>query len=193
MLSVVPTLRAPDTGHRSPPSLVLLLVVDQMRADYLARFAHQWTGGFARIYRGGTVFEHGAQDHAATETAPGHATLLSGRYPMHTGIGLNSRGVQDPEAPLIGHGGGEGGASPHRFRGTTLVDWMLARDSETRVLSVSRKDRGAIFPIGRAKVPVYWFDAGAFTTSRYYADTLPTRSEERRVGKECRSRGSPDD
>jgi len=174
MLSVVPPLRAPDTGHQSPPSLVLLLVVDQMRADYLLRFAHQWTGGFARIYRGGTVFEHGAQDHAATETAPGHATLLSGRYPTHTGIGLNSRGVQDPDAPLIGHGGGEGGASPHRFRGTTLIDWMLARDPETRVLSVSRKDRGAIFPIGRAKVPVYWFDSGAFTTSRYYADTLPT-------------------
>src|SRR5690349_24838943 len=108
MLSVVPTLRAPDTGHRSPPSLVLLLVVDQMRADYLARFAHQWTGGFARVYRGGTVFEHGEQDHAATETAPGHATLLSGRYPTHTEIVLNSRGVQDSAAPLIGHDPGPG-------------------------------------------------------------------------------------
>ncbi|HEV2750065.1 MAG TPA: alkaline phosphatase family protein [Gemmatimonadales bacterium] len=169
-LAVLP--RSPVTGHRSPPSLVVLVVVDQMRADYLQRFASQWTGGFARIYRGGTVFEHGEQDHAATETAPGHATLLSGRYPAHTGIVLNSRGVQDPEAPLIGHGRGEG-ASPHRFRGTTLVDWMLARDPATRVLSVSRKDRGAIFPVGRAKVPVYWFDAGAFTTSRYYADSLP--------------------
>ncbi len=171
MLSVVP--RSSDTSHGTPPSLVVLVVVDQMRADYLARFKQQWTGGFARIYRGGTVFEHGEQDHAATETAPGHSTLLSGRYPVHTGIVLNTRGVQDPDAPLIGHGGGEG-ASPHRFRGTTLVDWMLVRDPETRVLSVSRKDRGAIFPVGRAKVPVYWFDAGAFTTSRYYADTLPS-------------------
>jgi predicted AlkP superfamily pyrophosphatase or phosphodiesterase len=155
-----------------PVALVVLVVVDQMRADYLARFARQWTGGFDRIYRGGTVFEHGGQDHAATETAPGHATLLSGRYPAHTGIVLNSRGVQDVDAPLVGRSGGEG-ASPRRFRGTTLVDWMLARDPATRVLSVSRKDRGAIFPIGRAIVPVYWFDAGAFTTSRYYADSLP--------------------
>ena len=163
----------PSPPPPKPVSLVVLVVVDQMRADYLARFARQWTGGFARLYRGGTVFEHGEQDHAATETAPGHATLLSGRYPRRTGIVLNSRGVQDPDAPLLGHGGGEG-ASPHRFHGTTLVDWMLARDPETRVLSVSRKDRGAIFPVGRAKVPVYWFDAGAFTTSRYYADTLPT-------------------
>ncbi len=155
-----------------PVSLIVLVVVDQMRADYLARFARQWTGGFSRIYRSGTVFEHGAQDHAATETAPGHATLLSGRYPAHTGIVLNSRGVQDADAPLAGRSSAEG-ASPRRFRGTTLVDWMLARDPDTRVLSVSRKDRGAIFPIGRAKVPVYWFDAGAFTTSRYYADSLP--------------------
>ncbi|HYL20159.1 MAG TPA: alkaline phosphatase family protein [Gemmatimonadales bacterium] len=162
----------PASPAPSPVSLVVLVVVDQMRADYLARFASQWSGGFGRIYRGGTVFEHGEQDHAATETAPGHATLLSGRYPAHTGIVLNSRGVQDADAPLVGRSGGEG-ASPRRFRGTTLVDWMLARDPGTRVLSVSRKDRGAIFPIGRATVPVYWFDAGAFTTSRYYADSLP--------------------
>src|SRR5215467_3934892 len=69
-----------------PPRLVVLIAVDQMRADYLARYAAQWTGGFARIYHGGTVFEHGQQDHAATETAPGHSTMLSGRYPAHTGI-----------------------------------------------------------------------------------------------------------
>src|ERR1700757_4369280 len=92
----------PGTPAARPVALVVLVSVDQMRADYLARFAPQWTGGFARIYRGGTVFEHGEQDHAATETAPGHSTMLSGRYPSHTGIPLNSRGVQDPAAPVVG-------------------------------------------------------------------------------------------
>ncbi len=150
----------------------MLITVDQMRADYLARFASQWTGGFARISREGTVFEHGEQDHAATETAPGHSTLLSGRYPAHTGIVLNSRGVQDSAAPLLG-APGETGASPRRFRGTTLYDWMAAGDPAARVLSVSRKDRAAIFPVGRARGAVYWFHAGSFTTSRYYADSLP--------------------
>ena len=150
----------------------MLITVDQMRADYLARFASQWTGGFARIYRGGTVFEHGEQDHAATETAPGHSTLLSGRYPAHTGIGRNSRGVQDSAAPVLG-APQETGASPRRFRGTTLYDWMVAGDPAARVLSVSRKDRAAIFPIGRARAAVYWFHDRAFTTSRYYADSLP--------------------
>ena len=158
---------------RRSVALVVLVTVDQMRADYLARFAGQWRGGFARLYGGGTVFEHGEQDHAATETAPGHATLLSGRYPTHTGIVLNSRGVQDPDAPVLG-AGDETGASPRRFRGTTLYDWMRARDADTRVLSVSRKDRAAIFPVGRAARAVYWYHDTAFTTSRYYADSLPT-------------------
>src|SRR5438477_349970 len=113
----------PSAARRA--SLVVLVAVDQMRADYLARYASQWTGGFARIYRGGTVFEHGEQDHAATETAPGHATMLSGRYPAHTGIALNARGVQDPDSPVLG-ASDEIGASPRRFRGTTLYGWMLA-------------------------------------------------------------------
>src|SRR5258706_213612 len=167
-------LAGPLSGQPTPPvKLVVLVAVDQMRAAYLARFASQWTGGFARIYNGGTVFEHGEQDHAATETAPGHSTMLSGRYPAHTGIALNSRGVQDPTAPILGVSNDTVGASPRRFRGTTLYDWMLARDPDVRVLSVSRKDRAAIFPIGRARAPVYWLNAGTFTTSRYYADSLP--------------------
>ncbi len=152
----------------------MLVAVDQMRADYLTRFASQWTGGFARLYHGGTVFEHGQQDHAATETAPGHSTMLSGRYPAHTGIALNNRGVQDRTSTMVGSTTDTVGASPRRFRGTTLYDWMLARDPATRVLSVSRKDRAAIFPIGRARGAIYWLYDGAFTTSHYYADTLPT-------------------
>jgi arylsulfatase A-like enzyme len=185
VLVAVPALVAVLTGtlppappgpaaSRPPIALVVLVAVDQMRADYLPRFAAQWTGAFGRLYRDGTVFGHARQDHAATETAPGHSTMLSGREPARTGIVLNSRGVQDADAPLVGRTTGEG-ASPRRFRGTTLVDWMRSRDPDTRVLSVSRKDRGAIFPVGRAKGAVYWFDAGGggFTTSRYYADSLP--------------------
>ena len=70
--------------------------------------------------------------------------------------------------------GGGSGASPHRFRGTTLYDWMRAADPDVPALSVSRKDRGAILPAGAARIPVYWYASGRFTTSRYYADSLPT-------------------
>src|SRR5437773_5196342 len=93
-------------------------------------------------------------------------------WPAHTGIIRNSEGVQVSLAPLLGTAGP--GASPRRFRGTTLVDWLKAADPTSRVLSVSKKDRGAILPVGRAKEQVYWYQSGLFTTSRYYADTLPT-------------------
>jgi len=154
------------------PLLVVVITIDQFRGDYLQRWSGQWTGGFRLLLREGAVFPHGQQDHAVTETAPGHATILSGRSPASTGIVLNSLGVPDPDAPLVGDARGSG-ASPRRFRGSTLVDWMQARDSRSQFLSVSQKDRGAILPIGRSRGPVFWYADGRFTTSRYYADVLP--------------------
>lgn len=154
------------------PTLVVFITVDQMRSDYHDRFADQLEGGLARLYRG-AVFTNAHQDHAITETAPGHASTMSGRFPAHTGIVRNSAGVNDDQAPLVGGGGA--GASPFRFRGSTLMDWMRVADPRSRGLSVSRKDRGAILPLGRAHQAAFWYPGdGRFTTSSYYADTLPT-------------------
>lgn len=153
------------------PTLVVLITVDQLRPDYFTRYEHQLTGGLARLRRGGAFFANGLQDHAVTETAPGHASTLSGRFPASTGIVANAYGVGDPQFELIGGGMG---ASPFRFRGSTLIDWLRTADDRSRALSVSRKDRGAILPLGRAKQHVFWYAYdGRFTTSRYYADTLP--------------------
>jgi photosystem II stability/assembly factor-like uncharacterized protein len=158
----------PESGD---PALVALLVVDQLRPDYLERYAGQWTGGFARLMSEGTVYLGGRQDHALTATAPGHSTMLSGRFPANTGIVSNDLGVNSNDWPLVGTGGP--GASPARFRGTTLYDWLRADDARSRVLSVSPKDRGAILPVGRAGGTVLWYSGGRFTTSRWYADSLP--------------------
>ncbi len=147
-------------------------MIDQLRPDYLDRWRPQFSGGLAWLLREGVFYVNGEQDHAITQTAAGHATTLSGRTPASTGIISNDLGVPDPSSPLVNSTGP--GASPHRFRGTTLADWMRSRSPATRVLSISRKDRGAIMPIGRARLPVYWYSRGAFTTSRYYADSLPS-------------------
>ena len=156
-----------------PPRLLVFITVDQMRADYFTRFGPQLAGGLKRIHDGGAVFTNGFQDHAITETAAGHASTMSGRFPQHTGIVKNSMGVVDPQSPLLTSR--DGGASPFRFRGSTLIDWMRLADPRSRALSISRKDRGAILPLGRAKQPVFWFATSnaEFTTSSYYADTLP--------------------
>ena len=153
------------------PKLVVVITVDQLRPDYFTRWKSQLTGGLAQLANEGAFFTDAYQDHAVTETAPGHATVLSGMWPAHNGIIRNSEGVQDSTAPLLGTNGP--GASPRRFRGTTLVDWLKAADPTARAFSVSRKDRGAILPIGRAKEQVYWYQSGLFTTSRYYSDSLP--------------------
>lgn len=156
-----------------PPRLVVLITVDQLKEDYLDTYAGQLTGGLARLARGGAFFTNAFQDHAITETAPGHASTLSGRFPRSTGIVRNSAGVNDPQSPLVGGPGP--GASPFRFRGGTLTDWLRSADPEVRALSVSRKDRGAILPLGRAHQEVYWYSTnGNFVTSTYYADTLPS-------------------
>jgi predicted AlkP superfamily pyrophosphatase or phosphodiesterase len=154
------------------PRLVVFFTIDAMRPDYLSRFESQLTGGLGRMYRTGAVFTNGFQDHAVTETAPGHSATMSGRFPVHTGITTNLLGVNDTSVSLIDAKGL--GASPFRFRGTTLTDWLAAKDPRTRVLSVSRKDRGAILPIGSSKRPIFWYASnGNFTTSTYYASVLP--------------------
>jgi arylsulfatase A-like enzyme len=165
-------LAPPATSGAARPKLIVVITVDQLRPDYFDRWKSQLTGGLFQLVNEGAVFADGYQDHAVTETAPGHSTILSGLWPAHTGIIRNSQGVQDSTAPLLGVNGP--GASPRRVRGTSLFDWLKAVDPTARALSVSRKDRGAILPIGHAKEQVYWYQSGLFTTSRYYADSLPS-------------------
>ena len=159
----------PATAPR--PRLVVVITVDQLVPGYFERWRAQLSGGLGRMAREGAFFTRAYQDHAVTETAPGHSTVLSGRWPRNTGIISNGLGVGDSTAPLVEANGP--GASPRRFRGTALFDWMFAADTASRAFSVSRKDRAAILPIGRARQHVYWYQSGLFTTSRYYADSLP--------------------
>jgi predicted AlkP superfamily pyrophosphatase or phosphodiesterase len=186
-LSAAPILQA-QTPVSAPaaaePSLVVLITIDGFREANLDKFAPQLTGGLARLTKGGAWFTNAHQDHAITETAPGHASLLSGRFPRSTGIAANRVGVADAQSPLLGKSG-VFGASPKRFQGSALFDWIHAKDPGSRALSVSSKDRGAILPIGKAKEQVYWYPGdGAFTTSRYYRDSLPawvTRFNDRQL------------
>ncbi|MBC7842003.1 MAG: alkaline phosphatase family protein [Gemmatimonadaceae bacterium] len=163
---------APVQVTTAKPTLVVFITIDQLRGDYFTRFGRQFTGGLHRFDVAGAHFTNAFQDHANTETAPGHASTMSGRFPVHTGIAANAAGVNDPASPLIGST--DPGASPFRFRGTTLLDWMRKRDGSTRFLSVSRKDRAAILPIGKVKGDVYWYASnGTFTQSTYYGVELP--------------------
>src|SRR5689334_25447537 len=112
--------QAPTTRSQRParPQLVVFFTVDQMRPDYLDRWAPQLTGGLGRLSRQGAFFTNAFQDHAITETAPGHSVTMSGRFPRSTGIVRNAAGVEDAQAPLLTSR--DPGASPFRFRGSEI-------------------------------------------------------------------------
>lgn len=162
----------PPTPPAGAPHLIVLIAVDQLRPDYLDRFAPDFSGGFAMLLRDGVFYTNARQEHALTQTAPGHATMLSGRPPASTGIISNDRGAPDSTSPLVGSNAS--GASPARFRGTTLLDWLRARTPASRAVSVGRKDRSAIMMVGRGAATVLWYGGnGRFVTSTWYARALP--------------------
>lgn len=169
------------------PALVVVVVVDQLRADLLTRYDDLFSHGFRRLLDGGAVFVNATHDHARTETAVGHTTLATGRYPRSHGIVGNNwtevdawgtprrvYAVEDGDSPVLGFPSAAG-RSPANIRAPGLADWVLAQNPDARIVSVSRKDRSAIALATTAPGQVYWImeAAGVFTTSRFYRRTLP--------------------
>ena len=164
------------------PRLVLLLSIDQLRAD---RVDEGLPGGLGRIAREGLRFTNAWLEHAITETCPGHASMVTGRHPSGSGIpgnnfidgegGRPTYCVEDPGEDAVVFGA-EHGRSPRHLRATSLGDWMKRARPETRVFSVSGKDRAAIMLGGRSADAAYWLVRSSevgFTTSRYYVDERP--------------------
>ena len=186
-LAVWPSIGLPSSQQPADSSrdvrLVLVITVDQMRADYLQRFEDQFSGGFQYLLSRGRVFSEAHQDHACTETAVGHSTILSGMLPAHSGIIGNEwyeRGSKQVVYCATAADGGDAPhgapvASPRALRATTLGDWLRDAQPAAKVISISRKDRAAIMLGGQHPTGVFWFDpgSGSFRSSSYYGADLP--------------------
>jgi len=176
---------SPNARAAGAPRLVLFISVDQMRYDYLTRFAPLYRGGFKTLIDRGAIFSNALYRHANTETGPGHSVLLSGRNGWHSGIVANQwfdsflkkdvNVVEDPAVVNIGGSKGGYGASPVNFSGFTVGDMLKKRTPGSRVVGISLKDRSAILMAGPRADAAYWFDTGSggFETSTYYAKTPP--------------------
>jgi hypothetical protein len=166
------------------PKLVVAIVIDQFRYDYLTRFRGEFHSGFDRLLTKGAVFTNANYIHFPTVTAVGHSTFLTGATPSVSGIVGNDwfdrdehkhvTSVSDSKTKLLG-GTGEG-SSPERLLVSTVGDELKLSDAgRSRVIGISIKDRAAILPAGHTADGAYWFDVktGNFVSSTYYMKDLP--------------------
>ncbi len=154
------------------PRLVLIIVVDQMRGDYLERFDALLNHGLARLLREGIVFTDAHHFHAATETAPGHATLSTGVFPKRHGVVGNSWFDRERGDDVYCCADPDHGVSPRNLLVPALGDLLKAAYPEARVYAASAKDRAAILMGGHHADGAWWYSrsTGGFVTSTYYGD-----------------------
>lgn len=189
-LSPVPaqTPAAMAASKPSRPRLVVGLVMDQMRWDYLYRYADRYSekGGFRRMLGEGHSCEQTLIPYTPTITACGHSTVYTGTVPAISGITGNAwwdsqlqRTVyctEDKSVNTVGSTSSQGKMSPKNMLVTSIGDELrLATNFQAKVIGVAIKDRGAILPAGHSANGAYWYDnsAGNWITSSYYTQTLP--------------------
>ena len=169
------------------PKLVVGIVVDQMKMEYLYRFSDDFSAnGFKRIMNGGYTFHNMHYNYVPTYTAPGHASIYTGTTPATHGIvgnewfnratGKEMYCTDDASVKTLGDGTDkEGAMSPKNLLSTTITDELrMATNFRGKVIGMSIKDRGAILPAGHFANGAYWYSkTGAFISSTFYGASLP--------------------
>jgi predicted AlkP superfamily pyrophosphatase or phosphodiesterase len=169
------------------PKLVVGIVVDQMRQEYLYRFYDKYgSGGFKRMITDGFMLENAHYNYVPTVTGPGHASVYTGSTPSIHGIigneyydkttGKFVNCVEDSLYAAVGNEASNGKLSPSRMISSTVTDELkLFTQKKAKVIGVSIKDRGAILPAGHMADGAYWYDSksGRFISSTYYMSALP--------------------
>ncbi|MBW6528910.1 alkaline phosphatase family protein [Sphingomonas sp. RHCKR7] len=166
--TATPAPATPAAAPRTPPKLVVAISVDQFSADLFAQYRNHFTDGMARLLTG-VVFPSGYQSHAATETCPGHSTILTGMRPAHTGIiannWLDQKVGRADKTVYCAEDERAGGDHEHytpsdlHLKVPTLGDMMKRADPRSRVVAVAGKDRAAIMMGGHTTDQI-WFWGG---------------------------------
>lgn len=187
LLSYISVLGQNLKENKSNPKLVVGIVIDQMRQEYLHRFSSGFgNDGFRRLMQRGFVFENTHYNYAPTFTGPGHASIYTGTTPSIHGIIGNDyynrklkrlvNCVMDSTQKAIGNSEAYGKISPVELLTTTITDELkLLTNMKSKVISLSMKDRGAVLSGGHLADAAYWYDnySGNFITSSYYMKALP--------------------
>ncbi len=168
-----PASKPPAPGQAAP-KLIVAISVDQFSADLFAEYRGQFTGGLKRLQEG-AVFPSGYQSHAATETCPGHSTILTGDHPARTGIiandWINLANARDDKMVYCAEDETVPGSSSFKYtvsdkhlKVPTLGERMKAANPAAKVISVAGKDRAAVMMGGHKVDEIWWWDGQKFTS-----------------------------
>ncbi|NML93915.1 alkaline phosphatase family protein [Novosphingobium olei] len=159
---------------KGAPRLLVAISVDQFSADLFAQYRSHFVAGLGRL-AGGMVFPAGYQSHAATETCPGHSTILTGMRPAHTGIIANTwidqSAARPKKAIYCAEDETKQAADPKDYVASvdhllvpTLGEMIKRQWPTSRNVAVSGKDRAALMMGGHVIDQVYWWKGKGFTT-----------------------------
>ncbi len=176
-----------ESNTLARPKLVVGIVVDQMRWDFLYRYFDRYqSGGFKRLMSEGFNCDNTNIDYIPTVTAIGHSSIYTGSVPAIHGIAGNDFIIQatgklmycteDSTVNTVGSTSVAGQMSPRNLLTTTIGDELkLATNFKSKVIGIALKDRGGILPAGHSANAAYWFDdlTGNWITSTYYMNALP--------------------
>ena len=176
-----------EASNADKPKLVVGIVVDQMRYDFLYRYSEKYSsGGFKRLMNEGFNCRNNHYDYAPTVTAAGHAAIFTGSIPAINGIignewfnqktGKSVYCVEDSSVRTVGSDSKAGLMSPKNLLVSTITDQLkIANNFQSKTIGIALKDRGSILPAGHTANAAYWFDSknGAWITSSFYMNDLP--------------------
>jgi predicted AlkP superfamily pyrophosphatase or phosphodiesterase len=186
--NIIPATKINNAEIVNKPKLVVGIVVDQMRYDYLTRFESKFgEGGFKRMMSEGFNCKNNHFNYVPTYTGPGHASVFTGTTPKYHGIISNNwydkeiketvYCAQDDNVESVGTTSAAGKMSPQRMLTTSFADEnRLFTQMRGKSIGIAIKDRGAILPAGHTANAAYWFygeDEGVWITSTFYRESLP--------------------
>jgi predicted AlkP superfamily pyrophosphatase or phosphodiesterase len=185
----------------APPRLIVVISVDQLSADLFAEYRQAFTGGLRRLSQG-AVFPSGYQGHAATETCPGHSTILTGARPSRTGIIANNwfdlgAAREDKylycaeDERVAGSTSQNYTVSPYHLRVPTLGELMRAADPRSRTVAVAGKDRAAVMMSGQQPTARWWWAGRAFVSHAGVAAPAAVTAVNERIARDLASASRP--
>ncbi|HEX5476040.1 MAG TPA: alkaline phosphatase family protein [Vicinamibacterales bacterium] len=177
-------LAGPAQPAAPSPKLVVVIAVDQMRADYLTRYGSLFQHGLTRLMKEGAWYRKAAYPYLSTVTCAGHSTIGTGQLPYHHGMILNAwydratgkseACTEDASVKDISYSGQtSSGDSPHHMEVPTLAE-LMRKQTQARVVTMSLKARSAIGLAGHDADGVLWFDGrGSWSSSTAYPAAPP--------------------